>query len=192
MKVVTFFFAKPLAIGSLTEALNYNLNFQSIISQWLGLPALNQDNLAEGIVIKPMKSIQLETKKGSIRPIIKRKHERFNEIKFHQVQKWSYIPSDSSLEDQLDFLLPDLQSLVNANRLQNTFSKIGQIDPDNKTRMEAIKQLFLEDVFDSFEEEQGDILNMIPNEQVMWLKSRIALDIDLCIQQYLATQGFSY
>lgn len=57
----------------------------------LNLPPLQKVNKAEGIVIKPIKSIYIETRKGKIRPIIKNKIPEFAEdSRYHQAQKWTY------------------------------------------------------------------------------------------------------
>lgn len=45
-----FFYAKTLFRGSLAECLKYPNAFQSKISQWLGLPDI-EDNICEGIVV---------------------------------------------------------------------------------------------------------------------------------------------
>ena len=46
----------------------YPIGFDSTIPELLGLPPL-ADNKAEGIAIKPMQSIEVETKKGRLRPV---------------------------------------------------------------------------------------------------------------------------
>jgi Rnl2 family RNA ligase len=79
------FYAAPLLIGSYQEALAYPLGFRSTIPGLLGLPPLQEENRAEGVVIKPLKTIMLPTNKGSIRPVLKRKIAEFAEDKrFHQ------------------------------------------------------------------------------------------------------------
>lgn len=80
--------AEPLFIGKYEEALAYNLGFDSTIPALLGLPPLPFGNPAEGIVIKPVKSIYVETPKGRFRPILKIKIPEFAEdSRFHQATK---------------------------------------------------------------------------------------------------------
>ena len=72
-----FFYAKPLFKGTLDECLAYPNEFQSKIAEWLGYPAL-EDNICEGIVIRPVTPHYLRT--GS-RALIKSKNARFAENK---------------------------------------------------------------------------------------------------------------
>ncbi|MFH7028172.1 MAG: RNA ligase family protein [Heteroscytonema crispum UTEX LB 1556] len=53
--------AEPLFIGKYEDALVYNIEFESTIPAVLGLPKLQFDNKAEGIVIKPLKSIYIDS-----------------------------------------------------------------------------------------------------------------------------------
>lgn len=179
------FYAKPLLIGSFNQALNYSIDFQSVIPKQFGLPPLAQDNLTEGIVIKPMQDLVLSTAKGKMRPILKIKNEKFSEEKkFHEARKWSFTPSQSATHEQLAFLLPDLQVYVTANRLQNVSSKIGQLKTDQPKRLQKAKSLFLEDVFESFEETNEGVLALLSKQDIAWLKARILLDIDDLIRAF--------
>lgn len=60
-----FFYARTLMRGSLAECLKYPNAFQSKISQWLGLPDID-DNICEGVVIRPVTPQYL--KNGSFSP----------------------------------------------------------------------------------------------------------------------------
>lgn len=180
------FYAKPLLIGSFTEALNYDINFQSFIPSQLGLPALDQDNLTEGVVIKPMTNVVLNTAKGKMRPILKIKNDKFSEEKkFHESKKWSFLPEKPPTAEELAFILPDLQAFITANRLQNVLSKTGSLDATNTARREQVRTLFLEDVLESFEETCEGMVDLLDEKKLTWLKNRLLLDIDLMIQQHL-------
>ena len=72
-----FFYAKPLFKGTLDECLAYPNEFQSRIAEWLGYPPI-EDNICEGIVIRPVTPHYLRT--GS-RALIKSKNARFAENK---------------------------------------------------------------------------------------------------------------
>ncbi|BAZ17962.1 hypothetical protein NIES4071_98430 [Calothrix sp. NIES-4071] len=86
--------AEALFIGKFEQAFNYKIEFESTIPQIFKLPALPA-NKAEGVVIKPIKSIYIETKTGRIRPIVKNKISEFAEdSRFHQAQKWDYQQLD--------------------------------------------------------------------------------------------------
>ena len=55
-----FFYAKPLFKGTIDECLAYPNEFQSKIAEWLGYPAI-EDNICEGIVIRPVTPHYLRT-----------------------------------------------------------------------------------------------------------------------------------
>ena len=72
-----FLYAKTLFRGMLNECLQYPNVFQSRISDWLGLPPI-EDNICEGIVIRPVEPAYLRN--GS-RVLLKNKNARFAEKK---------------------------------------------------------------------------------------------------------------
>ena len=53
-----FFYAKTLFRGTLAECLKHPNAFQSKIAEWLGLPTI-EDNICEGIVIRPITPMYL-------------------------------------------------------------------------------------------------------------------------------------
>jgi hypothetical protein len=57
---------------------NYPIRFESSIPARLGLPAI-KNNVAEGVVIKPIKNITVGTGKGVARAILKLKLDEFKE-----------------------------------------------------------------------------------------------------------------
>ncbi len=88
-----------------------------------GLPAL-PDNLAEGIVIKPMSAVGVETGKAPIRPVIKRKPSRFDEDdRFHAATCWSK-PTTPQVSAP-DTLERAVLRRVNASRIASAPSKLG-------------------------------------------------------------------
>lgn len=171
-------YAYPLLIGKLNEVLEFDININSTIPAQLSLPILD-NNLIEGIVIKPLKEIQdLET-----RPILKIKNTAFDEeIKFHEAQKWSHIPDLSSKSVELSFLLEELRKYVNKNRLESAISKTGSLDFSNSERVSSISLEFLNDIITDFNENHLNILTELPDEQQNWLKTRIKVDIQKCME----------
>ena len=167
------FYAKPLFTGKLHKALKFDIAFDSTLPKCLGLPPI-EDNLVEGVVVKPLSSPMVSTDKGFVRPILKIKNKKFSEEhKFHEARKWSFIPDKPSKKDELDFLLPELIRFVTLNRLHNTISKVGRFDPDNKSRTEIIKQMYMDDVFCSFNEANNDFLDDLDLGQKDWLRNRL-------------------
>lgn len=117
-----FFYAKSLFKGTLDECLAYPNEFQSKIPEWLGYPAI-EDNICEGIVIRPISPQYLRT--GS-RILIKNKNARFAENK--SVKKTVRQIGDPVIySKELSFLITELDSYVNENRLANVVSHIGQV-----------------------------------------------------------------
>ena len=75
-KGTKFLVTEPLARGKLCDVIDYNPYFETTLPDRLGLPKVD-DNIAEGVVIKPIKDMTLNSGK---RIIIKKKNERFAEI----------------------------------------------------------------------------------------------------------------
>ncbi|MEB3179714.1 MAG: RNA ligase family protein [Nostocaceae cyanobacterium] len=145
--------ALPLFIGKYEEALVYNIEVKSTIPGALGLPKLPLVNKVEGVVIKPVKAIYIDTRKGRKRPIIKKKIPQFSEDKrFHQAQKWNYQTPltqrlDISLEEEL---IQEMLFLLTPTRLNNVISKFGRIIVNDRKQQQQLVDLLVQDVWESF------------------------------------------
>ena len=159
---VGIFHARPLFVGKFNNACSYPIEFDSTIPAELGLPALSQ-NPAEGVTIKPLKSIYVETKKGKVRPIIKKKIAAFTEDRrFHQAKKWPDERSPSQ-EEHFSVLKWEGFNLITENRLQNAISKIGT---DYRRQSRQIFSLFIEDILEEISASQSETLaSLTPNER---------------------------
>ena len=73
---IGLFHAKILQIGTFDECIKHSDEFQTTIPEDLGLPPI-ENNICEGIVIKPIKSIYTEDED---RIILKSKNARFKEV----------------------------------------------------------------------------------------------------------------
>lgn len=169
--------AKPLFIGKLNEALDFDIRIHSTLPKLLNLPELadNLGNLMEGIVIKPFE--ELNQKIFSERPILKIKNPEFEENQvFHQAQKWSFIPKISSNTEELHFLVEEIRNYVTQNRLQSAISKIGKLDFDNPKRIKEIENEFLRDILTDFNENNNEILKELSHQQTSWIEERIKVD----------------
>lgn len=158
-KQVNLFYAQPLLVGSLTEALEYNERFPTTIPRLLGLPEL-PNNVAEGIVIKPMQELLVKTNKGLVRPLLKKKIAEFAEDeRFHQAEKWT---SPAKQEDSyvLSWLEYEMRQYLNINRLQSAISKMG----DLHTHQTEIKQLLTEDVWEKLSEQHQEKIHNLSTE----------------------------
>ena len=154
-----FFYAKTLFRGTLNECLQYPNDFQSRISEWLGLPPI-EDNICEGIVIRPVEPTYLNT--GS-RVLLKSKNARFAEKK--SVKKRApKLFVEPSYSESLNNLLPVVEQYVTENRLNNVVSKIGQISIPKDTG--KLIGLFSKDILDDFlKEHSGTYVSIEKSEQ---------------------------
>lgn len=172
------FHAKPLLIGKFNEAMNFDIRINSTIPKEFALPELN-DNLIEGVVIKPFN--QTDNTLFS-RPIVKLKNPEFDEEdKFHEAEKWSFIPNVSSKTEDLSFIVEELRNYVTQNRLQSAISKIGTLNANNQLRISEIKTEFSEDVLTDFNENNNNLLNDLSPAEKEWVLTRIHAEINRII-----------
>lgn len=143
-----FFYARTLMRGSLAECLKYPNAFQSKISQWLGLPDID-DNICEGVVIRPVTPQYL--KNGS-RVLIKSKNARFAEKKSVKVRN-KLFTEPVPYSDSLKVLLPELEAYVTENRLNNVISHIGEVSLPKD--FGKIMGMFSKDILEDFLKEHG-------------------------------------
>ena len=146
--------AAPLQIGPLQELLEYDPFFETTLPALLGLPYV-EDNIAEGIVIKPLEPRFLSN--GS-RVIIKKKNERFAEItgtKKISKPKNQPLPSTSLAGGSPLYgeLVEDLKRYMNQNRLDAVISKIGTVTSRDLPRL---KGLLARDALEDFEKLSED------------------------------------
>lgn len=175
-----FLYAKPLFIGKFTESVYFNTRINSTIPAMLHLPAL-ESNLIEGIVIKLYQNPQKID--YSPRIILKIKNAEFEEEKkFHEAEKWSYIPNISVKSEDLAFILEEMRTYVSENRLNSVSPKIGSLNISN---LVEIKGEFLQDVWTDFNENYDGMLNDLAVEHQNWLKDRIEAEISQLINSYL-------
>jgi Rnl2 family RNA ligase len=117
-----FFYAKTLFQGNIDECLQYPNAFQSHIAEWLNLPPID-DNICEGIVIRPVEPTYLQT--GS-RLLLKSKNSRFAEKKAVKKREPTLFV-EPTYSEPLKELLPVAEAYVTENRLNNVISKIGHV-----------------------------------------------------------------
>ncbi|KNY29186.1 RNA ligase family protein [Pseudobacteroides cellulosolvens] len=172
-------YAKPLFKGSFEKASDYPVGFESNIPQLLGLPPLNFENKAEGIVIKPVKPVFIKTAKGIARPIIKKKIAEFEEeSRFHGANNWSTKYSGYAVctDEMLESIISEIRGMINKNRLNNVISKVGRIHK-SEYKNELTKQL-LDDAFESFNSKYDNYLTLLNQKQVGKLQDALKEEID--------------
>jgi Rnl2 family RNA ligase len=179
---VNILHAQPLYIGKFSKAIDFDININSKIPQQLGLPQLSFDNKIEGVVIKPIKTILIETPKGKIRPILKKKNPAFSEDKrYHQAKKWT-IPFNNNELDDVNFLIPEILLFLTENRLHNTRSKFGEMN--NEDRIKEILDALVVDVLESFNEEYEGLLDDISEKSKSIIIQRLQTEAQHLINSY--------
>ncbi|MBC7804802.1 MAG: RNA ligase [Akkermansiaceae bacterium] len=133
----------PLRIGTYEQATDYPIRFDSTIPATLGLPPLPPgSNLAEGVVVRPVREIITRGAGGRVRPLLKVKIAEFAEDKrFHEAQRWQE-QSDTNREagEPLDRLKWEAYCRVTQNRLDAALSKTGA--PPARNRGRWARELF--------------------------------------------------
>ena len=147
-KAEGFFYARTLKRGSLAECLKYPNAFQSKISQWLGLPDID-DNICEGVVIRPVTPQYLRN--GS-RVLIKSKNARFAEKESVKTRN-KLFTEPVPYSDSLKAMLPELEAYVTENRLNNVISHIGEVTLPKD--FGKIMGMFSKDILEDFMKEHG-------------------------------------
>lgn len=176
--------AQPLFMGKYEAALAYNIEFDSTIPALLGLPKLPSQNLAEGIVIKPIKSIYLEP--AGIRPILKRKIPEFVEdSRFHQATKWTYSTAPTPTQNlSTDELSQAMLALVTETRLNNVISKVGRVSRRDIKKKQQLLQFFVSDVLETFNEDYADIFSTITGQSQQTLIEQLNQESQRLIDNY--------
>lgn len=171
------FYARILYKGPLNTCLDFDIKFNSKIPILLNLPLID-DNLVEGVVLKPICNTFPINSIDYFRPILKLKNDTFaEEIKFHQAQKWSFTTNAQTNTESLNFLLLDLRNYITKNRLNNVLSKIGQLDFKNEKRLKEIEISYLEDVWQDFNTNHETILDLLNTKEQKWLQNRLLAEI---------------
>lgn len=186
---VGIFYAAPLFCGSYQEALAYPVGFDSTIPRRLGLPPLAEANQAEGVVIKPLKTLLVESSKGAIRPILKKKIPAFAEDKrFSQAEKWA-TPQPGAQPGSLDLLIWEAFNLVTENRLHSILSKVGALHPGDGRREQYVFRLFVEDVLERLEETQGEALAGLRDDERLRLIEALHGEVRILLKQHASKRA---
>ncbi len=118
--------APVLFRGSFEDCMKYSNEFQSYVPAMFGLPAL-EDNLAEGVVLKPA---QPRFFWGGGRVMLKNKNAKWSEKAKKQKpnkdvnkeNKFEFTPSEQAQD-----LIDEILTYVTENRLRNVLSKMEQV-----------------------------------------------------------------
>lgn len=145
---VGMLYSRFLFKGTMEECLEFDSEFNSKIPGWLGLPELEEDNICEGVVIRPNDDRYLDYGEEDVRVIIKKKNDKFKE---KEKQKKEKVKIEFTEEENswMNIML----EYVNENRLSNVISKIGEVEPKD---FGMVMGLFKGDIMTDFCKENPD------------------------------------
>ncbi|MCP3922284.1 MAG: RNA ligase, Rnl2 family [Desulfobacterales bacterium] len=126
--------------GSLLECLEYNNTFSTTVPGRLhNLPEID-DNICEGVVIKPLSQRFFRT--GS-RVILKNKNEKFSEKK----PRRTIDRTLTEVPENIKILIEEANRYITENRLKNVLSKTGSV---KKEEFGKLLGMFCKDIFEDF------------------------------------------
>ena len=180
---IAFFYAKTLFRGTLTECLKQPNAFQSKIAEWLGLPAI-EDNICEGIVIRPVTPMYLRN--GS-RVLIKSKNERFAERKSAKRRTKLFV-EPVPYSEELKALIVEGETYVTENRLANVVSHIGEVHfPKDFGK---VMGLFSKDVLEDFLKEHGNLYAALEKSEQKLLNKELNKFCTALVKQVYMSQAY--
>jgi Rnl2 family RNA ligase len=178
------FCAEPLFVGSYEDAMSWPLGADSTVPARLGLPPLGRPNPAEGVVVKPMKSLVVATRGGPMRPVLKRKIPQFAEDRrFHEASKWAPPPRGAEPLARLEW---EMLALVTDNRLQAAISKVGNLARVDEPRAREVLALFIDEVWTALAAGQGAALASVTAEDLALLRSVLEDEAQRLLATHLA------
>ncbi|AYV82846.1 MAG: 2'-5' RNA ligase [Hyperionvirus sp.] len=151
-------YARPLFTGSFESAIAYKMGFQTTLPKILGITDIIENNKAEGIVIKPLKEILINSRD---RMILKIKIPEFSEVKYNQSEKpkvkvgFNYF---GYFRDE------EIDNFLTENRMNNAVSKLG-----SRYRVSELCELLYHDVLSEFEE--NDLWRELESEERVEIKN---------------------
>jgi Rnl2 family RNA ligase len=158
-----------VARGKLPTLFELPTTFESHLPAQLGHPSL-AGNEAEGLVLRPW-----DWSEASLgidrRLLIKRKHPRFAESRFHDSKSWRADPIDDALEQAESILV---RMTLDRNRVDSAISKVGRpIDQNDTHCIQALLEELKSDVLQTFLEHHGELVLSLSQEEGDLLKSII-------------------
>jgi len=132
-----------LAQGTFDELIKYPNDGQSVAHKIFGLPTI-EDNIMEGVVLKPIEPLFLAD--GS-RVIVKNKNEKWAE------KGKAPKRERKEINENIKPLVEKISQYVNENRLRNVLSHIGEV---TNRDFGLINKELLTDVMDDYIKENGN------------------------------------
>jgi len=170
-----FFYAKTLFKGRLLDCLKYPNEFNSLIPDWLGLPAL-ATNIVEGVIIRPVTTLFFDN--GS-RVLLKNKNEKWSEKKPHEVKV-----QDLEFSETTQKVWDNLACYVTTNRMYNVLSKIGEFTPKITGKLIG---LFAQDALTDFLKEHKDEFESLEKGAQRQLTKRLNTKVSQTVTEVFMT-----
>ena len=148
-----FLRAQILKTGSFEECMKCSNKFQTQIPVWLHIPPI-EDNICEGIVIKPIKP---ERFLDGDRVILKSKNETYDDrARAPKVPREPLV-----LNDKAQGIYDILSTYVTQNRLDSVMSKINKELLTKKEGFGTIMGDFRKDIMESFNDDYDGVMNAL-------------------------------
>ena len=167
-----FVVCETLFRGTFEDCLDLSNEFQTTIPEKYGLPKI-EDNICEGIVIKPNEAKFLST--GS-RVILKSKNARHSEKEPRQPRTKNPL---APLGPEADNLFKELLSFLNENRLRNVLSHIG---PVNNKMFGKIQGLFVQDALNELKKDRDEDLKALNKDELKSVLKRTQIEAALLVR----------
>ena len=167
-------YARTLLQGSLEEALKYSNRFVTTLPTRFGLPPI-EDNLCEGVVLKPLKTVFI----NHGRVVIKNKNSRFSEKTLVPV-----VLGQCNLKEKQLECYQEMVSMVTQNRLNGVVSKIGAVSTRDFSKLSG---LMTKDVIVEFNKDNAKLFSSLSKKERKQVTQRLSRDISKLVRPYLST-----
>ena len=174
------FYAKPLFTGTLEECFKFDIKINSTIPKLLGLPELPK-NQCEGIVIKSVQPVF----KNNKRVIFKKKNERFAEVN-PKVPMTLYEKRREEKLSAIEKAYSILERYINNNRMETLQSKIGPVTKEN---MKMALELFCEDVFKDFCEDEEKLWKLLDEDTQERIRKNTKSKVNSFVSNWLNSKN---
>lgn len=150
---------------SLDEALSYPNDGESIVYEYYKLPKL-EDNIMEGVVIKPWK---IDAWIGQSRVILKNKNEKFAE-KSHERK----VNVQIEIPEKVKQAMEEISAYITENRVNNVISHLGEVKVEDFGKVLGLAS---KDALEDYKKDFGTLNLMEKKEEKMvtkYLQSEMA------------------
>jgi Rnl2 family RNA ligase len=166
--------APKLLVGTLDECLAHSDEFESLVPALYGLPAI-ENNICEGIVIKPIKPKNLPSGQ---RIIIKKKNDKFKET-----QKTKKVKRAEETSEQLHEAMEAVTAYITSNRLNSVLSKLGEITSMSQFGM-VLKEMNI-DVIEDFKKDNGEMYEKLDGKEQKRLNKFIGSNNQPIVKEWM-------